>query len=72
MKLIKKCKVQNDFEELVRAGLISVHLSVWFDIYSDYLEQLKTNKKRIAILYIADKNKINERTVYKIIDFMEN
>ena len=68
---IKKAKANNDFEELVKCGLISVHLKVWFEIYSEYQKELVTNKKSTAIQFLQDKHQISQRTVYKIIDFME-
>lgn len=57
---------------LVASGIISINVATWINIYEYYLQELKDNQKVLAISFTSDYYKISERSIYKIISFMEN
>jgi hypothetical protein len=58
------------FLELVRRGIIPVHIMDYLTVYETYLSEVKTNKKSIAITYCADKYNCSENTIRNVINFM--
>jgi len=60
----------NLFLELVRRGVIPVHIMDYLTVYEAYLNELKSNKKSVAITYCADKYNCSERTIHNVINFM--
>lgn len=61
----------DDLKRLVKLGFISCHIMNWKQYYESYMIELQTNDKSVAVTHIADKNKISERQVYKIIKYMK-
>lgn len=59
------------FYELVRRGIISVHIMDWITVYDFYLNELKTNSKTVAIISTADEYDCHENTIYNIIKFLQ-
>jgi hypothetical protein len=58
------------FLEYVKRGIISVHIMDYLTVYETYLNEIKTNKKSIAITYCAEKYNCSERTIHNVINFM--
>lgn len=58
------------FLEMVRRGMMPVHLMDYLTVYEFYLSELKTNPKVTAIQYCADKYNCTEQTIYNIIRYM--
>ena len=58
------------FLEFVRRGIIPVNIMDYLTVYETYLNEVKTNKKSIAITYCADKYNCSERTIHNVINFM--
>jgi hypothetical protein len=58
------------FLEYVKRGIIPVHIMDYITVYETYLNEVKTNKKSIAITYCADKYNCSENTIRNIINFM--
>ena len=77
-ELILKCKKDNSFTNLVASGLISITVASWFDIYENFLREVKESRDKskkqryVCVTNTVDMFKISERQVYKIISFMEN
>lgn len=64
--------LDNDlFYEMVRRGVVSVHIMDWVTIYEFYLNELKNNSKGVAIVSTADKYNCHENTIYNIIKFLQ-
>lgn len=62
----------SDFEDLVILDIITGKMNAWLQFYEEYLINLRTTKnKRISVRNVADENNMSERTLYKIITFME-
>ena len=58
------------FLEYVKRGIIPVHIMDYITVYETFLNEVKTNKKSIAITYCADKYNCSENTIRNIINFM--
>lgn len=58
------------FLELVRRGVIPVHIMDYMVVYETYLQQLTENKKSVAITYCAERYNCSERTIHNIVNFM--
>lgn len=62
----------NDFEDLVILDIIPARMLKWIECYEAYIRKTKTgDSKREAIRSVADEHAITQRTLYKIITFME-
>lgn len=59
------------FIQMVKRGIISVHVMDYVTIYEFYLNELKTNSKTVAILSTAEKFNCHENTIYNIIKFLQ-
>jgi hypothetical protein len=71
-ELLKQCKETGLFNKLVFCGIISLPIATWFDIYEKYIFYFKNNNKTKSVNYTADYFNVNERTIYRIISFMES
>lgn len=60
----------NLFLELVRRGIIPVNIMDYLTVYETYLNEVKINKKSIAITYCAEKYNCSENTIRNVINFM--
>jgi hypothetical protein len=58
------------FLEYVKRGIIPVHIMDYITVYETFLNEVKTNKKSIAITFCADKYNCSENTIRNIINFM--
>lgn len=58
------------FLELVRRGVIPVHIMDYMVVYETYLQQIINNKKSVAITYCADRYNCSENTIRNIVNFM--
>ncbi len=58
------------FLELVRRGVIPVHIMDYMVVYETYLQQLTENKKSVAITYCAERYNCSENTIRNIVNFM--
>lgn len=58
------------FLDLVRRGIIPIHIMDYLVVYETYLQQNTENKKSVAITYCAEKYNCSERTIHNIINFM--
>lgn len=58
------------FLELVRRGVIPVHIMDYMVVYETYLQQIINNKKSVAITYCAEKYNCSENTIRNVINFM--
>ena len=57
---------------LVAAGIVGINIATWLQIYDYYKNELQTNNKINSIQFTADYYNISDRSVYRIISFMEN
>lgn len=64
-------KELTNLTKLVASGIVPLGVSVKLQIYENYLDELKKNKKPVAITFTADKFGICENYVYRVINFME-
>lgn len=62
----------DDLKRLTKLGFISCHILSWKQYYESYMHELQDNEKSVAVTHVADKNKISERQVYKIIKYMKS
>ena len=74
---IKKLKETGLYPCLVKGGVISLTVNVYFEMYERYQVRLKVNQNlknciMQSITDVADEFKYSERTVRKAIDFMRN
>lgn len=58
------------FLELVRRGVIPVHIMDYMVVYETYLQQITNNKKSVAITYCAERYNCSENTIRNIVNFM--
>lgn len=64
---------KTDLLPLVATGIVSIDIANWLDIYEWYLKnQYGGCKKPQAIKNTADYWDISDRTLYRIINFMES
>lgn len=61
---------QSYFLELIKRGIVPVHIMDYLLIYETFLKELKENKKSVCITYCADKFNVHENTIRNIIKFM--
>lgn len=61
---------QKLFLELVKRGIIPIHIMDYLLIYETYLNEIKTNKKSVCITFCSDKYNLSERTIRRVIEFM--
>lgn len=59
------------FIQMVKRGIISIHVMDYVTIYEFYLNELKTNSKSVAIVSTAEKFNCHENTIYNIIKFLQ-
>lgn len=71
-ELLKQCKENELFNKLVFCGIISLAIATWYEVYQKYLFLFKTNGKTKSVNLTADYFNLNERTVYRVITFMES
>lgn len=57
---------------LVASGIVSIDIATWLQIYDFYLKELQQNKKAISIQFTSEYYNISDRSIYRIINFMEN
>lgn len=58
-----------DLNDLLKSGLISVNVLIWYKIYKSYIFQLDNGvKKTQAITDVSDVFGVSESTVYRIIE----
>lgn len=57
---------------LVASGIVGINIATWLQIYDYYKNELQTNNKINSIQFTADYYNISDRSVYRIISFMEN
>lgn len=60
------------FYQMVRRGIIPVHIMDWIVIYEYFLNELKENSKTVSIVATADHYNCSDKTIYNIIKFMKN
>ena len=70
-EIIKRLKSEGLFTELVHSGIIGFNIVTRVTIYEEYLKQLDTNKKSIAIQRVATSMKVSESNLYLIIRYLE-
>jgi hypothetical protein len=63
---------QSQFLEMVKRGIIHVKIMDWLVVYEFYLNELKSNKKSVAITTTSEKYNCSERTIHYLINFMIN
>lgn len=64
-------KQQQDFNNLVKSGIIPTSIYTWLQVYETYLGETKSNEKTIAIQFTADYYNLTIQTIYRVISFME-
>lgn len=62
---------QEQFLQMVRRGIIPVHIMDWITMYEYYLHELKSNEKRVSIQSTSEYFNCSEKTVYNIINFLK-
>lgn len=62
---------QDQFLQMVRRGIIPVHIMDWITMYEFYLNELKSNEKRISLQSAVEYYNCSEVTMYRIIKFMK-
>lgn len=62
---------QKQFIEMVKRGIISVHVMDYVTVYEFYINELKTNSKTVSIISTAEKFNCHENTIYNIIKFLQ-
>lgn len=58
--------------ELVKRGVIPIHIMDYVLIYETYLKELESNKKSVCITYCSDKFNVHENTIRNVIKFMNS
>ena len=56
--------------ELIKRGVIPIHIMDYVLIYETYLKELETNKPTISVTYISEKFNCSESKIWNIIKFM--
>ena len=56
--------------ELIKRGIIPIHIMDYVLIYETYLKELETNKPTISVTYISEKFNCSESKIWNIIKFM--
>jgi hypothetical protein len=64
--------LDNDlFLQMVRRGIIPVHIMDWITVYDFYLNELKSKTKVQSLLSSAEYFNCTDKTIYNIINFMK-
>lgn len=71
-ELISKLEKLEYFKDLLKQGIISPNFSTCKEIYDYYLEERKRAKGKQLISNVAEKYNISDRSVYRIIQKMED
>jgi hypothetical protein len=71
-ELLQYAKSIGIFSKMVYSGIISLNVAAWVDIYEKYLNYLQENNKTNSVYKTAEYYNLNERTIYRIITYMEN
>lgn len=58
--------------ELIKRGIIPIHIMDYVLIYETFLKELESNKKSVCITYCSDRYNLTERTIRNVIKFMTN
>lgn len=61
---------EEKFIQLVSRGIIPINIMDYVSIYEAYLEDRKNNKKMVSITYCADKFNLSDRTIHRVVKFM--
>ena len=61
---------QKLFLELVKRGIIPIHIMDYLLIYETYLNEMQSNKKSVCITFCSDRFNVHENTIRNIIKFM--
>jgi hypothetical protein len=69
--MLRELRTGKDLNGLVTAGIISINISNWLDVYEHYLKECEDNQKPIARQFTVDRWRISERNLFRIIAFME-
>lgn len=64
-------KLNGKFKTLIALGFIPVHINDWKRIYEHYLIERKSHKKMQSYCNTAERFRVNEMTVRRIVDWME-
>ena len=63
-------KMNGEFLNLVRIGIVPVNLTLWVIVYEQYKKQLENVKSSQAVQNVAEDNDLQRRQVYNIIKYM--
>ena len=58
--------------ELIKRGIIPIHIMDYVLIYETYLKELENNKPTVSVTYISEKFNCSESKIWNIIKFMNN
>jgi len=58
--------------ELIKRGVIPIHIMDYVLIYETYLKELENNKPTISVTYISEKFNCSESKIWNIIKFMNS
>lgn len=58
--------------ELIKRGVIPIHIMDYVLIYETYLKELENNKPTVSVTYISEKFNCSESKIWNIIKFMNN
>ena len=61
---------ENVYLELIKRGVIPIHIMDYVLIYETFMKELQRNKKSVCITYCADKFNVHENTIRNVIKFM--
>lgn len=56
--------------ELIKRGIIPIHIMDYVLIYETYLKELEHNKPTVSVTYISEKFNCSESKIWNIIKFM--
>lgn len=56
--------------ELIKRGIIPIHIMDYVLIYETYLKELEQNKPTVSVTYISEKFNCSESKIWNIIKFM--
>lgn len=58
--------------ELIKRGIIPIHIMDYVLIYETYLKELEKNKATVSVTYISEKFNCSESKIWNIIKFMNS
>ena len=68
IEILDKLNDSGELSSLIRGGLVSVNVLLWYKIYKAYVFQIEKGvKKTQAITDISDVFGVSERIVYRVI-----